>query len=649
MRDILRLAGYLAPYKGRIVLGIVASLLASLCLGGFMLLVRPIADGIFRNSARPGAANSAAAAVQGLVLPGTGADSASAGSAAAGATGGTGESSGANVVEGWRAWLKGLQTRIRHSAVAVAANDWLIASPFTRVPLMIVLLFFIKDALTYFAEYWLKWVGYRMIQDLRVALYDRIVNQSARFFSAHPTGLLMSRVMSDVSRLQRVASTNFADGMRFLCTVIVAAFLVFYISWRLSIVCLIGMPLVLFPLVRFGKRLKSASHRSQEKAADVSNILNETISGNRIVKAFGMEDFERTRFRSSLVKMFRSDAKALRIVALTSPFLEFVGALLGAGLFWYAGNNIRTGMLDGSGFLSFLLALGYLFVNLKALSAMNNDLQQAAAAAARVFQMIDLPNEIADAPGAKELASFAREVRFRNVSFRYEDRMVLDGIDLVVKAGEVHALVGGSGAGKTTLVNLIPRFYDVTGGTVEIDGTDIRTVTLSSLRRQVALVTQETILFNDSVRNNIAYGNRSIPSERIEAAARAANAHSFIMELPRTYDSVVGERGTMLSAGQRQRVTIARALLKNAPLLILDEATSALDAESEALVQQALEFLMRDRTSIVIAHRLSTIRRADRIHVLEGGKIIESGSHEELLSRGGAYARLYQLQFSEQS
>ena len=518
---------------------------------------------------------------------------------------------------------------------------------FLQVPLLIIVVFFVRGVFLYFGEYLATRSGTSVIRDLRAELYESVAHQSRAFFDTHPTGLILSRILSDVQRLQRVSTRLLADLVRILAMVPFLLVVVLLHDWRTSLLSMIALPALGYPLVRLGRRLRRASTRSQERMADVTSLVTESVGGIEVVQGFGREEYEVGRFRAALDRMLGADLKAGRAAALSPAVMELCGAIAGGALFWFAGMQIAQGRLDRGDFVVVLTGLGLLYMSLRRLNQLYVEFQQALAAADRVFRMLDREREIRDAPSARPLERFERRVVYEDVEFTYGDEKVLDRVRLTLDKGEVVALVGPSGSGKTTLAKLLPRFYDPTGGCIRIDGRDIREITLGSLRERIGLVTQETVLFDDTVRNNIAYGRDDAPLDRVIEVARAAQAHEFIEKLPQGYETRLGERGTRLSMGQRQRITIARALLKDAPMLILDEATSALDAESEALVQQALEALMRGRTSIVIAHRLSTVRRADQIVVLESGRIVEQGTHRELLAARGAYARVYELQFRE--
>ncbi len=517
------------------------------------------------------------------------------------------------------------------------------------VALAIIVLYVAKGLFSYFSTYLMSYVGQRTVMDLRNRLYRHMLRQSVDFFSAKSTGTLMSHITTDVERIQQSVSQAVGDLMMQGFAVLGYAALLFYYDWRLAALSLLGAPLVIYPLVRLGRRLRKTSDTGLQRWRDISNILQETISGSRIVKAFRMEEFETKRFAEASEGLFKTNMRITEVVSLLPPLMELVGGVAVAAAIWYGSAMISIGELTPGEFTSFVAALFLMYGPIKKLSRVNATFQQSLAAAERVFSVLDTHMEIEEVPGAVELPALQRKIEFVGVSFTYGDgvEQVLRNIDLQIEAGQVIALVGTSGAGKTTLANLILRFFDPEEGAVFWDGVDIRQATLSSLRGQIGLVLQETILFNDTVRNNIAYGVESTSMGAIEEAAKAARALEFIEELPDGFDSIIGERGQKLSGGQRQRLSIARAILKNPPVLILDEATSSLDAESEALVQQAIENLMTDRTTVVIAHRLSTIRRADRIVVIEEGTVTEIGTHDELLRRADSvYRRLYQLQFA---
>jgi subfamily B ATP-binding cassette protein MsbA len=497
----------------------------------------------------------------------------------------------------------------------------------------------------------LMWrIGVSAVVDLRQRLYDHVLRQSSEFFTDHPTNELTTHIISDAERVQVSVSTLLADLLREGLTFLALFALVFMLNWRLTLAILIVGPVVYLLTAKFGRRLRSIAHSTQEGTEDVLDIAQETISGHRIVKAFGMEGFERQRFRDALVRLASHQVKAARVVYLSSPILELVGVLIAAGFVLYAKQEITSGAMTIGTFAAYIVAMLAMYDPLRRLSRIQNYFQQSFAATSRIYKLLNTHTEKADSPNAVHLAPLQDSVEFRNVSFRYADGSdwILRDVNLTVRRGEVVALVGLSGAGKTTITNLLMRFYDPTEGEILVDGVSLNDAKLASLRAQIALVTQDVILFNDSFVNNIAYGRPEFEKERIEAAARAAYAHDFILERG-GYNTVIGERGVKLSGGERQRLAIARGLLKDAPILILDEATSALDTQSERLVQRALANLMLGRTTLVIAHRLTTIHRADSIVVLDRGRVVDVGTHAQLMSRGGVYRELYQLQFADEA
>ncbi len=518
----------------------------------------------------------------------------------------------------------------------------------TMVAVAMLGVFFLKGLCDYFGNYLVNYVGFSAVTNLRNTVFDKVQKQGAEFFEAQSTGRLMSSIMNDIDKVQVAISHILADLLRQFFTAACLVLVVIGKDWRLALLSIVIVPFVVLPTRKIGRRIRGTSRQTQEKQAELNQILQETLSGHMVVKAFNAEPYESRRFRDAAHKLLRTNLRYVLQQAMSSPLIELVGAIAIVGLLTYARDQIKGGSLTPEDFASFILALVMLLEPVKRLVGIHNIFEQAIGASHKVFEYLDQSEAIVEKPGAVELSGFREGIVCDRVSFRYPgapDGFVIPSLSLDVKAGEVCALVGPSGAGKSTLANLVPRFYDVTGGAIRIDGHDLRDLKLASLRAHIGIVAQDTFLFNDTVAHNIAYGRPGTPPAEIRHAAESALAHEFIERLPRGYDTVIGDRGLKLSGGQRQRLAIARALLKNAPILILDEATSHLDTESEMLVQKALANLMEHRTVIVIAHRLSTIRRADKIVVLEKGHVREIGTHEELVNHGGIYQRLHDLQF----
>jgi subfamily B ATP-binding cassette protein MsbA len=514
------------------------------------------------------------------------------------------------------------------------------------LPLALVLVFVVKGFFYYLYTVTLEKVGQGVIRDLRERVFSHLHSLPIAYFHQAPTGELISRVISDVTLIQYAVSQALVGIVKDLLQAVSLVGVIFYMNWQLASMSMIFLPLAVIPIVIFGRLHRLYSNQSQQTMAAISNILHETIAGNRIVKAFCMEKYEAGRFGRAVGRLYHVYVNDAKVRNFSHALMELLGGIFVAFVIWYGGYQVLKGNSTPGTFFSFLTALVMIYEPIKSLSRVNSTIQQGIAAAIRVFQILDTPVEIGDRPGAAKLAPLKQGIEFRGVSFSYNDSAtILDNINLTVRRGECLALVGTSGAGKTTLVNLVPRFFEVGKGQILIDGHDIRAVTLASLRGQIAMVSQQTILFNDTVRNNIAYGEPDRAEDDVVEAARAAHALCFIRQLPEGFDTVIGESGAKLSGGQQQRISIARALLKNAPILILDEATSSLDTESEREVQKALENLMKNRTTFVIAHRLSTIRNADRIIVMQHGRIAEEGTHDELLARGGVYEMLHRMQF----
>ena len=532
---------------------------------------------------------------------------------------------------------------LQHFVPAHFHNAW------TIVAFAFVASTILKGICDYSGTYLVNYAGYGLITELRNSLYGAILRRSSAFFQRHSTGTLISTIVNDIERVQFAMSNVLAEFLQQFFTFVFTVAVVIVLGQKLAWLLVLFVPFIIFSSGKIGRRARTTTRRGQDKLADIQNILHETITGNRIVKAFSMEHWEFSRFRKAAQRLFRANLRAVAASSISSPLMDILGSIALALLLLLGREQVVHGTMKPETFIAFIIAVFKLYDPVRKFALFYNNFQQALGASSEIFKFMDVQDEVHEKPSAVVLPPFSRKIVFKDVSFCYESeeiqREVLHDINVEVRAGEILALVGSSGAGKSTLVSLLPRFFDVTSGAISVDEHDIRDLNLMSLRSQIGVVTQETVLFNDTLRNNIAYGQPAVSQREVESAARAALAHDFITELPAGYETVIGEKGVRLSGGERQRIAIARALLKNAPILILDEATSALDSESEALVQSALQNLMTGRTVIVIAHRLSTVRRADRIAVLENGTVADIGTHEELMLKAGTYRRLYDLQF----
>jgi subfamily B ATP-binding cassette protein MsbA len=559
------------------------------------------------------------------------------------------ETAAQKVTEGQN-WISNLK-----DSIVTSFNNFVLSgdipSRLIKICALLFITFLLKNVFGYLQAYFLAYAEQGVIRDLRNKVYDHLHKLPMGFFKNEKTGNLISRVTNDVYVVQTSIAAVFLNMIREPLTIIVCLTIAIMLSWRLTLASIIVVPISVIIISWLGLKIRKQSGILQQKMSDITTVLHETITGVKIVKAFGMEEYESKKFHKETQSFFKTNLKIVRIRNIASPTTEILTIIIACFMLYYGGTLVLIdNTLSSSAFLGFFIAISQMMNPIKELSGVNNRIQESAAAAIRVFEILDTEPKIRNYEDSIEKKEFGNSVKFENVSFQYDDgiEQVLDDISFEVHKGQIIAFVGSSGSGKTTLVDLIPRFFDPTGGRILIDGTDIKKIKFEDLRKLMGIVTQETVLFNESVHDNIAYGLFNYPFDKVVAAAKAANAHDFIMELPDKYDTIIGEKGTKLSGGQRQRISIARALLKNPPIMILDEATSALDNESEVLVQEAIERLMHERTTFVIAHRLSTIRNADRIIVLDKGRIVQDGKHDELLlDEDGIYKKLYELQFRD--